>query len=54
MPKGSYNGDKNIVTWVANYFNISSSLQEKIFTIIYVLLAVGLIVYYLYLKIIKD
>tara|TARA_Y100001970_G_scaffold234131_1_gene292279 strand:+ start:169 stop:351 length:183 start_codon:yes stop_codon:yes gene_type:complete len=29
MPKGSYNGDKNIVTWVANYFNISSSLEEK-------------------------
>ncbi len=54
MPKGYYNSDRNLVTWVSDYLNIPSAVQEKIFTIIYVSLVIGLIVYYLYNKIRKD
>ena len=54
MPKGYYNSDKNLVTWVSDYLNIPLSVLEKVFTFVYVALIVGLIIYYLYNKFKKD
>ena len=54
MPTGYFNSERNIFTWISYYLNIPLSVLEKVFTFVYVVLVVGLIIYYLYNKFKKN